>query len=619
MNFLVRYARHLALWLLAALSLGLPACKSSPNETPTPDAPATGTLSTEVMGRVLDETGAPVAGALVAVGGQQTTSAANGAFSLPGLSVSADRCVVQATKSGFFTAVVGVAPITARTAVQVVLSARGTPLTLASAAAGGTLSLPGGGSIDFPTNALTDGGATYGGQVRAYVRYLSPTDRRLRDRMPGGDFRATTTAGDARILTSYGAMRVELEGSNGQPLQLVAGKTATLRFPVVARQAGTAPASMPLWHFDEATGLWKEEGAATRQGSEYVGTVSHFSSWNADQASRTARLCLRVAVADSAICPTCPRPDVRLTIVRLDSQLVTVPAGGNGALLVDVPSGPFPGDAVYAAPADNNGIGSANRLQPGDLPAQQTTCIGTLLLGPLSALKQQFTGCTSTAPDGTFELRYADGTVAGGEIRAGQLATWARPSQPATLVVSVAGASTITRQITTAAAGQVLNLGTTATCGVNTVAFTIDGDGHQNERVELRDVPAYYDRPKGFYYSSYQATAVQMGRSTDAGYTTANFVFGGNTPGSYPTLTTPAGTTSLQFNVNAANSTPSIGYEAHSTAPFTIVVTRYDAVGGRIQGTFSGTLTKRIGTGALTSTTVTISNGTFDVPRTADQ
>jgi hypothetical protein len=37
-----------------------------------------------------------------------------------------------------------------------------------------------------------------------------------------------------------------------------------------------------LWYVDEATGLWKEEGTATKQGNTYVGTVKHFSFWNCD-------------------------------------------------------------------------------------------------------------------------------------------------------------------------------------------------------------------------------------------------------------------------------------------------------------------------------------------------
>jgi hypothetical protein len=37
-----------------------------------------------------------------------------------------------------------------------------------------------------------------------------------------------------------------------------------------------------LWYVDEQTGIWQEEGQATKNGNNYVGEVSHFSFWNCD-------------------------------------------------------------------------------------------------------------------------------------------------------------------------------------------------------------------------------------------------------------------------------------------------------------------------------------------------
>ena len=42
------------------------------------------------------------------------------------------------------------------------------------------------------------------------------------------------------------------------------------------------PASIPLWSFNEKTGLWEEEGSAALQGNVYVGEVAHFSWVNLD-------------------------------------------------------------------------------------------------------------------------------------------------------------------------------------------------------------------------------------------------------------------------------------------------------------------------------------------------
>jgi hypothetical protein len=60
------------------------------------------------------------------------------------------------------------------------------------------------------------------------------------------------------------------------------GKTATLTIDVPESQTATAPATIPLWFFDEEAGVWQEEGEATRQGDKYIGTVKHFTDWNAD-------------------------------------------------------------------------------------------------------------------------------------------------------------------------------------------------------------------------------------------------------------------------------------------------------------------------------------------------
>ncbi|HML59186.1 MAG TPA: hypothetical protein PKA85_12505, partial [Ferruginibacter sp.] len=71
-------------------------------------------------------------------------------------------------------------------------------------------------------------------------------------------------------------------GSGGEKLQIANGKKSKLTFPLPATMSGSAPASIPLWYFDEDKGLWVEEGAATRVGNTYEGEVSHFSYWNCD-------------------------------------------------------------------------------------------------------------------------------------------------------------------------------------------------------------------------------------------------------------------------------------------------------------------------------------------------
>jgi hypothetical protein len=69
--------------------------------------------------------------------------------------------------------------------------------------------------------------------------------------------------------------------------KLQPGKTAKLRFTIPSSLRSTAPATIPLWSVDETTGLWKQEGSATKGTDYYEGDVSHFSFWNCDASSQT--------------------------------------------------------------------------------------------------------------------------------------------------------------------------------------------------------------------------------------------------------------------------------------------------------------------------------------------
>ena len=65
---------------------------------------------------------------------------------------------------------------------------------------------------------------------------------------------------------------------------------ADIVMPVPSEILNSAPATIPLWHFDEDLGSWVEEGQATLVNGEYVGQVSHFSFWNYDVPSNFIHL-----------------------------------------------------------------------------------------------------------------------------------------------------------------------------------------------------------------------------------------------------------------------------------------------------------------------------------------
>jgi hypothetical protein len=114
-----------------------------------------------------------------------------------------------------------------------------------------------------------------------YAYYLDPLATDASAHMPG-DLRGIDSSGKETMLRSFGMMLVELEGDGGEKLQIAPGKLASLSMKIPDALKTTAPATIPLWYFNDTTGRWIEQGAAVRKGDQYCGQTSHFTWWNCD-------------------------------------------------------------------------------------------------------------------------------------------------------------------------------------------------------------------------------------------------------------------------------------------------------------------------------------------------
>jgi hypothetical protein len=276
---------------LTFLMLFITACKKNESDTTDPviDTPAAAKITTTLSGRIIDASGQPVSGALVECSGSTTTTDIMGLFLFKDVQVNKKRCSLKFTKSGFLTQYYSCIPSAGTvTYIKGMMITKDGSYTV-SATAGGTVTLTSGASVAFPANAFSKAdGSAYSGTVTVNVTYLDPDDSLFRAKTPGRDLYALDAQGTEKVLVSFGMMNVELFTASNEKLQLTTGKSATLTMPVATSQQATAPASMPLWYFDETAGLWREQGTATKTGSQYVGTVSHFSWWNCDQSSGIA-------------------------------------------------------------------------------------------------------------------------------------------------------------------------------------------------------------------------------------------------------------------------------------------------------------------------------------------
>jgi hypothetical protein len=275
------------LTIVAALIIAISCQKSANGDIETPQGPPQGGqkeyVNASISGRILDDNKQPVSGAVVKAGSLTATSDVNGNFSINNANLDRNAGFIKVEKDGYFqgsrTIIVNANAVNNISIELIKRKVSGT----VSGSTGGNITVQGGGNIVFTGNSFvnTAGNSAYTGTVSVSTFHLNPTASNFNEIMPGA-LRGITAANEETGLKSFGMMAVELTGAGGEKLQLAAGKTATLTFPIPAELLKDAPLTIPLWSFNDTTGLWKEEGAATKQGNNYVGTVSHFSFWNCD-------------------------------------------------------------------------------------------------------------------------------------------------------------------------------------------------------------------------------------------------------------------------------------------------------------------------------------------------
>jgi len=255
-----------------------------------------------VTGKVVDNNNNAVAGATVKAGSNTTTTDSRGLFRFNNISLDKYSAVITVEKTGFFK---GYRVFSASANITNFVKLKLVPKSLIGsidAVAGGSVSLPDNSKITLPASGVVikSNNQTYSGSVKVYAEVIDPTSPDIAQIVPGS-FQGTDADNNRVTLQSYGMLAVILEGNNGEQLQIAAGKTAKLKFIIPSSLRSTAPATIPLWSVDEITGLWKQEGNATKGTDYYEGDVSHFSFWNCDISIPTIYLELNLKTVEGAL------------------------------------------------------------------------------------------------------------------------------------------------------------------------------------------------------------------------------------------------------------------------------------------------------------------------------
>jgi len=236
----------------------------------------------DVIGFVIDENETPVANAKVSLGNLNTTTDDYGHFFFEEITMNKEGTLVRIEKAGYFNGSRRFFPLAdAENRVKIELLDKTFSQSF-EASTGETITMNGGAKVDFAANTIVDSeGNSYNGIVNIAAQWMDPSDLRTLDQMPGNLQGVDETTTEV-VLSTFGMIAVELEGANGQALNIADGQTATVSMPVPASLQGVAPAEIPLWSYNEQYGVWAEESKATLVNGVYVGEVSHFSFWNCD-------------------------------------------------------------------------------------------------------------------------------------------------------------------------------------------------------------------------------------------------------------------------------------------------------------------------------------------------
>jgi len=219
----------------------------------------------------------------ITIGGVKKTATTDdkGAFKIDAIPVQ-EKVVVTLSKAGYVNGSKVVTVVKDFVSYfEVSMKPYETSATL-DGATGGSVTTQNGAKVTIGANALVgEDGNPFTGSYTANLTYFDPTIWGQLNTFPG-NFEGVQTSGDVVSIKSYGFIDISLFDSNNKKLQLASSKTADIEIPVPSMLQSDAPSTMPLWYYNEAEGKWVEKGTLTLVGTNYVGSVPHFSIWNAD-------------------------------------------------------------------------------------------------------------------------------------------------------------------------------------------------------------------------------------------------------------------------------------------------------------------------------------------------
>lgn len=292
---MIKNQTYAKLFLSACLNISIVGCGGGSSSSGSANNPPSATENvTAVNALVQSSNGSLLKGVTVTILGQKTTTNENGLAQFNvNVPKSTQEVVVQYEAQGFVTQSILV-KVSELSNITANLLAAKEIVPVDDIAIGQVIKAESlGATITIPADAFTDvKGRLVQGKVNVEFTPWDITSNDL-NAMPANGF-ALDAQGNRTQLISAGMITATFkDAATGEKLQLASGKTADIQMDLplksINNQEMKIGTEIPMWHFDEAKGLWVEEGkgqvvASTTSvsGLAVHATVSHFSTWNWD-------------------------------------------------------------------------------------------------------------------------------------------------------------------------------------------------------------------------------------------------------------------------------------------------------------------------------------------------
>lgn len=208
-----------------------------------------------------------------------TLTDADGAFSIELVSVNkVDKVSLKFSRDGYTPNHLTVGVVQDNTVtISAVLQPRGS-YQIIDAKIENTIT-SGGASVTIGANTLVDAA---GALVEGARVSVTPIDTTVdMDLLPGDLF--SLVDGSLKLFSTFGMLEIVAIDGKGDPLNLASGATASITIPLGDAAGTNPPLTSSLWYYNEEGAKWELVGNLTlnTEKTAYVGTVSHFSIFNA--------------------------------------------------------------------------------------------------------------------------------------------------------------------------------------------------------------------------------------------------------------------------------------------------------------------------------------------------